>query len=299
MGNTIQAPKDASAETQEILKELEAEGRGTPVGQEATNQPEKVEEPNKPAESVTPPEKAPEQEEADKKATDESGKKPDKPNREEKFVPVGKHNEERHKRQEAESRAEKAEREAAELRAQINGLSNKPTQEQVDDVREAATKLAGKHGLDAEFVAEFAQTMVDIASKRNVMPKEIEAKLASFEQREAQREIEAREHAQEIGFNNEFADVLKEFPDLADRKEDLKQLATSEGNTHIPLRILAISYRHDNPPEKPGRKTAEVPTSTKKDTDEVIDFENMTEEQFKGLNDEQFGLYEKWLAKKR
>ncbi|NBO10134.1 MAG: hypothetical protein EBV25_00890, partial [Methylophilaceae bacterium] len=67
------------------------------------------------------------------------------------------------------------------------------------------------------------------------------------------------EAAQETGFANEFEEVIKEFPDIKDRKEELKQLAFSEGNVNTSLRRLALEFMHDNPPAKPGRKTAEAP----------------------------------------
>lgn len=292
MADAIQAPQDASADMQETLKELQAEGHEIP-GQ--TPAP-KVEEPEAPAEQAIPSEKTPEQLEADKKAAEDTGKKNEKVEREPKFVPVGKHNDERHKRQEAETRAERAEREAADLRAQLVGNANKPT-ERNDDLKSAASALAEKHGLDADFVSELLETTTKLTSKQGDLPDELKADLAVIKQARAEAEAHAQEIAQEKGFGNEFAGIVKEFPELADRKEELKQLAFSEGKTNIPLRMVALEYLHDNPPDKPGRRTAEAPVQIKRDAHIVVDFENMDEEQFKGLSDEQHELYMRWLEK--
>ena len=139
--------------------------------------------------------------------------------------------------------------------------------------------------------------LTNTASKRDVLPKEIATQLEAFKQAQKQAEAVIQERAQETAFDGEFASVLKEFPDLADRKEELKELAFSEGNINTSLRLLALGYRHDNALDKPGRKSAETPTQAKRDTTEVIDFATMTDDQLKGLNEEQFAQFETWMVK--
>jgi len=277
MADAIQATQDASAETQEILKELEGEGN------EIAGQP-------KPADPVEEQEK---QEQKDESAKpEESEKKPEKIEREQKYVPVSKHNEERHKRQEAERLAEEARKEAAELRAK---LADKPS-EKSNDLKSAAQALADKHGLDQEFISELLETTTKINS-RNDLSEEAKADLAIIKQAKAEAEAKLKETAQETGFSNEFANVIKEFPELAERKDELKQLAFSEGNVNTSLRRLALEYLHDNP-VKPGRRSSESPTQGKGKSD-VIDFENITEDDFKNLSREELDLYETWLTKRK
>lgn len=289
MSQDIQAAQEASPETQAILKEMQAEGHeieGLPPAAPATDsKPAEKPVDQPPVKPDTKPEEPPQGDPPESPKADP----PPKVERTPKAVPVGKYNDERHKRQEAEQRA-------ADLEAQIKQLSKTPpTENQVDDIRDLAKELAEKHGLDADFVAEFADKIVSAATKRNVIPKELEQQLQSFQAMKAQQEAQALEQAQQQGFENEWQTVLKEFPDLADRKEDLKQLAFTEGNERTALRRLALEYMHDNPVK--GRKTVESPVAGKTGHTEVIDFENMTEEQYKNLSDEQHDQFMQWVEK--
>lgn len=296
MSHDIQAPQDASAETQEILKELQSEGHDV-AGLEKEDPKET---PKADPQLVKEEEEKPEVKPEEKTEEKESEKKPDsteqpKVDRATKAVPVGKYNDERHKRQEAEKRAEEAEKRARELEEKANSNSNKPTQQETDDVREAAKKIAEKHGYDSEFIGEFADTIVALASKRNVLPQEIEAKLKAFDEMKAAQDARTLEQAQETGFNNEFESVIKEFPELASHKEDIKQLAFVEGNNGTALRKIAIEYMHDNPITP--NITAEKRLNGRVDIGDAIDFSTLTEDQFNSLTDEQMDKYLAWIEK--
>lgn len=273
MPENIQAPEEASAETQEILKELEAEGNDI-AGKE-------------------PPVEEPKVEEVKVEEPDPEPKVEEKPNREAKFVPVGKHNEERHKRQEAEAEAKAAKEEADRLRAEL--AKGKPSES--NDIQEAALKLAEKHGVDVDFAREFAETIVGLSQKRNVLPKEVTEALEIAKQRTAEAEAIVLKNAQETGFEKEFAGIVKDFPDLASQKEAIKQLAFSEGKETIPLRYVALEYLHENP-STPGRKTVEAPVKAGESRGvEITDFENLTEEQFAKMSYEEMEKYEAWVDK--
>ena len=293
MSDDIQARENASPETQEILKELEAEG-----AEIATET--KVEEPKPETKPEVKTETKPEEtkvepaEDPDKKT--DQGKKPEKIEREPKFVPVSVHNVERHKRQEAERQAEDARREAEELKIALAKKADKPVGE--DEIDSASKVLAEKHNLEPDFVKDLLSTSTDLAAKRGGLSKEAEADLAAIKQMKAQADESARAAAQETGFNKEFDEVLKEFPDLADRKEDLKQLAFSEGNVNTSLRRIALEYIHDNPPPAAGKRSSESPARGKPTETDVIDFANITDEQFDNLTDEQHDQYMAYLAKK-
>lgn len=291
----MQAPQDASPEIQEILKELEAEGKGSVEGKPSAP-PEPEPQAPKPEE---PKPEAQKPEDADPKKPADPAKN-DNIDRTGRFVPVKTHNEERHKRQEAENAAKEAREEAERLRAQLASASGKPegnngNDDDFADIR----KFADDNGVDPDFAVGLAKAIAAKNPGKAVLPPEIAEQLKSLEGlKQVQEQAQAIVHAQkqDAAFDNEFAAVTQEFPDLAGSKEALKQLAFSDGNLNAPLRLLALGYMHDNP-QRPGRKTAESPLQGKRDTTEVVDFAAMTEEQFKGLNEEQFTQYEAWLTK--
>lgn len=285
--NAIQAPQEASPDTQAILQELAKEGHQVDGISDA--KPEEKVEPKAPALEEKPLEdKKPD--DVVPKPEDDEGKKPEKPEREPKYVPVSKHNEERHKRQEAEERAAAAEKAAEDLRAQ---LAEKADQSIENDLDARAKRLAEKHDIDVEF----AKDLLAESASKTVLPPELLEDLKIAKEFRAQHEQQAREQQQETGFSKEFDAIIKEFPDMADRKEDLKQLAFSEGNIQTSLRRLTLEYRHDNQMDKPGRKTAEAPTQGKKEVGEVIDYANITEEEVQNLSPEKFDELVAWKAK--
>ncbi len=289
MSHDIQAPQDASADTQEILKELQAEGHDI-AGQtlEVPKEEPKVIPPKEEKPEVKPEEK-PEVKDAEK----DLEPKEQKTERTVKAVPVGKYNDLRHEVQNLNKTIE-------ELQKQVAAKPNDPTppaKEQLDDVREAAKQFAEKHGVEPEFLAEFADVIVANVLKKNTLPKEVESQLKDFQAMKAQQESQALQQAQDAGFEKEFGDVLKEFPDLSARKDDIKQLAFTEGYERLPLRAIAIEYLHDNPIQ--GRKTAEAPSGGKSEPAEVVDFDNLTEDQFKNLSGKQLDDYLAHLERRK
>lgn len=287
-------------DTVEALKELESEGHEL-----QDNILKSKPEAPKPAEP-TPP-KAEDKKPVEPNKDDAANKDPKDPNksddpdkgkpktdRQTRTVPVNVHNEERHKRQEAEKLA-------AELQAKLDGkgVDDKPKSAQTDnDIRKFATDLAEKHGLDAEFLGEFAESIVNMARKGNVLPENITKQLEKFDKISSELETQKTIQEQDQGFNAEYAEILKEFPDLKsdEVKDALKEIAFSEGYTATPLRTIAIEYMHDHPVEK-GRKTIEGRDgggSVSRDA-EVIDFANLTEEQFANLTPAQMDQYDKWM----
>ncbi len=300
MEQSIQAPEQASADTQEILNELAKEGHEieglTPAEPKPTPPVEKpVVKPE-----VKPDVKPEATQTKEPKDQKESDTKPNKP-REPLYVPVKTHNDERHKRQDAEARATAAEARNKELEAKIGDVKTKPTVSELDTIRETATKMAEEAGYDPEFMTKFAETIVATARKGTMSTQEIEQKLAglanaeqSFKQKEQELAQEKLKIEQAQGFETEFAGVIKEFPDLADAKEELKQLAFAAGNESTSLRRLAAEYLHDNPP---GKNTAEAPFQGKRDSSDVIDYANITEEQLDSLDRKQLDEYYSWLEK--
>jgi len=286
MADAIQATQEAlDPEIKGILKELEDEGKGTPAGQEPAPKPEepkKVEEPKEESKTQEPKEEPPK--------PDDDPEKPQKQEREPRFVPVSKHNEERHKRQEAERIAEEAKIEADRLRAQLKDATDKPIKDEIDD---RARRLAEKHDLQLDFVRD----LITETAPKSVLPPDIAADLQFIKEQKASIERQKAEIEQDKWFKHEFQTIVKEFPDLSDQEEELKKLAFSDGNLIAPLRTLAIAYRYDNPARKPDRKTVEDPVPAQKDSSPVYDFANVTEEDVKTMDFDTFDLYQKWRVK--
>lgn len=257
-------------ETQEILKELEAEGHVI-EGQEP-----KVEEPKTPAEPVAEP-----KEEA--KAEPEV-EKPEKVDRKVQAVPVNKFNEERHKRQEAEERARIAEEKLKTSTIEVTG-----------DVAEVAKQFAEKHGLDVELAQDLFTTASKLTPQNSGLSQEEIQELRSYKaQLQEQAEIKA--------FEDDFATVSKTLAeqgiDLAGHKDKIKELAYTEGYEKAPLRAIALEYAHDNN-LKPGRKTVESSTHGRATATETIDFDSLSEEQAKALPDDQWEKYVEHQIKKQ
>jgi len=301
MADAIQVKQETSAETQEILAELQNEGHEiegvaqAPAKTEAPKEEPKKEEPT------------PETKKDDKTpALDnvETNKPQPKIERTSQYVPVGKHNEERHKRQEAETRAERAEAQAKELADKIKELSSRPVSaENTNEIQAAAKSLAEKHGLDGDFLQEFAETVVGIASKKTVVPAELREEVELLKKERARLEEDHRMKMQEVHFEKELSSVLGEFPELAGHKEDIRQIAFSEENVNVSLRRLALEYIHDHPEvsRAQGRRSAESASNVsapKAEKVEAYDFENMTEEKFKELNEEELDRYLEWAKAK-
>lgn len=284
MSNDIQAPENASPEILDILKEIDAEGK----------EPEA-----KPAEVAKTEEQKPEAKAED--AAPKEGQEAEKPKpaeRTSKYVPVAKHNEERHKRQDAETRAEAAERRAAEAEARLAAASNKPGTETNDDLANLGKSLAEKHDLEPGFVTDLLEGVSKLTAKQQKdLPPELKADLEEFKAAKAEVMAQKQAIAEEQHFDAELASVIKEFPELASAREALKELAFSDDHKTTPLRTLALAYQYEHA-EKPGRKTMETATGSRNNT-EVIDYKEMTDEKLEKLDGPAQDKYFEWLRKNR
>lgn len=285
---------------QSILNELAAEGHevaglNPPAPQDAPAAPV-VQEPVAPA---------PVEPQAPAKAEEPVAPAPVAPTkpaveREERFVPVVKFNEMRHNANDLKKQLEDEKAAKATLEARIAELSNKPTTDDLSDVREAAKAFAEKNGQDPEYITEFAETLVNLTAKRGTS-QEVANRIAALEReaqttaaQRAETERQLNEANADKYFDAEFTEILKKHPDLAGQKEDIKQLAFSTGYKGIPLHFVALDYKDQNPP---GRRTAEVPVQGKNDTTTVLDFANMTDDQLAKLTPEQMDQFEAWMDK--
>lgn len=259
----IQGGEILKPETEEILKELEAEGHS--IEGKAPKEEPKAEEPKA---------ELPKQEAEPESAKIEDDQKP-KADRKVQAVPVNKYNEERHKRQEAE-------RKLAELEAQ----RGTPQAEVPSDLKTVATAYAEKHGLDVDSVID----LLDITTK--LTPKQTDGLSSEEVQELRQLREQAKQQAEVAAFDSDFngvaATLAKEGLDITGHKDQIKQLAYTEGYTSTSLRAIALEYAHDNGLLSKGRKTFEPKQAGRVVESEAIDFDSLTEEQAKALPDDQW-----------
>jgi len=303
--NDIQAPEEASAETQEILKELEAEGNeiaGKSKPDDAGAKPDEGKDEAKKEEAKPDEGKADDPDKVDPEKPE--APKPPKPNREPKYVPVGVHNEERHKRQEAERERDEARAEADRLKANTPAKPDKP-EETTEDFKTHAKSLAEKHGLEEGFVSDLLETTAKLTAKNSPdLSQELRNEINAFKTAKAELDAEKRQIEQEKGFESEFSGIIEELSNgdkdlesyLASQKKALRESAFAEGNLNTPLRRLAIEWLHDNPQPKPGRKSAEAPGGGEGVTDarKVLNFENVTEKDVADMDPETFEKFKDW-----
>jgi hypothetical protein len=260
------------ADTQATLEDLkkqghEIDGEAKPDAPKAQEAPKA--EPAKPAEAPKPEAEKPKEEEP----KDEDDTEADKPKveRSVKAVPVRKYNELRHELQEAKKQL--AEKQQAE-----KPNASKPDQALTPEITDAVKAVAAKHKIeDPSLLLDLANTIAEAVGRKAAIPADILLAAEQWKKSTAAQQ-------EELGFQNDFATVSKEFPQIADHKDKLKELAYTEGNEKTPLRSLAIEYMHDSGMFESGRKTAEHATATGTGRGaEVIDFDNVTDEQFKGM----------------
>lgn len=265
-----------SPETAEIIKSLESEGHefeGRDKPAEVPPLKEEKPKPEQPPEAKKEPSPEKEKEPEPKKEEEpEVEEKPKPKERLVKAVPVQKYNEERHKRQEAQAREKALEAKLAENTSPL-------------DLDETVNKLSEKWQVDKQFVRDMLESTARMASKS-------ESPFSKQELAEL-RTIKAKmdEQAELTAFEQDFAGVAKEFPQISAHRDKIKELAYTEGYERVPLRSLAIEFAHDQGLFEKGRKTAEKATTGTERTGETIDFDNLSEDQAKNLNDEQWGKY--------
>lgn len=308
MAEASQESQSPSAEAQELMAELRSEGHSfvgdpeptaDPVAPEAKEAEAPAEDEGKPE-----PEKAADPEPEDDKRTEET--KEERTERQPRYVPVSKHNEERHKRQDAERKAQEAEARYLELKAEIEGLKARPQnpRQETVPVKERISQLADKYGVDPSFASDLAESLMEGVRSANQLPQDIVSRLERFEA--AQAEAAQRELAtkQELFFEKEFGEAAKDFPGIAARKEELKQIAFSEEGSKVPLRYLVLDYVHRNPDAgaPQGRRAAETssPMSRERRPDaESDDFANVTPERLERMSDAEADRYFEWVKQNK
>lgn len=150
--------------------------------------------------------------------------------------------EEKKGRKEAEKRAEKAEADLAELKKSIEGGATK------SEISEDVEALAEKHGVDKDFLKEFAATIEARVRKEGKAETDKNAKATEEKDREARIETAFTEH-----FDKAMAD-MPEFKDIVN-KDVIKTLSLDPKNAKKTFKQL-IEDTYGN--AIPGKRTVET-----------------------------------------
>ena len=159
------------------------------------------------------------------------------------------------------------------LKAELESYKTKveTKTEVTPDFDDTASKLAEKHGLDADFIKDLMSSVKQSVSP--TLPDDIQSKLDLLDQ-------QAKSQTQLKEFENDYQKISEEFNDLSEKdKREIQRLAFTRGYETTPIRTIAIQYLHDNP----SRATVEGETRGKS-AKHIVDFDNMTEEDLQKIS---------------
>lgn len=297
-GQEPQEPVDA--ETREILEDLRKDGHEVEIPGEAVEKKDEPEAPKPEEKKVeTEPEKVDPKPE-DKPAKTEDGA-PSKDSKEPRYMPTWQH-----------KVAEKTwEKEKSELLGTIETLKTNPSgtqsqeqKEALGDIQGTIDKLVEERGYDEgvkDLIADVVKIVKAATPSGSLTAEQLEA-LNTFKSEAALLQTERLQAHQEKSFNEEFEEkvlpaIEREYPGipketLNEIKLEVKSKAFSEEYAKTDL---AVIYKGMD--EFRGRYTAprKGPEDARggqgRDDGSIIDFDNVTEEQFSKFTDEQKDAY--------
>ncbi len=271
-------------EGKEVLDQLEKEGFEIAGRQAPEIKPEEkpVEQPIKP--EVKPeikPEVKPE--EKPKETLEPEKPKPaePKPERKVQHVPLAKYLD--------------TERQLKDALAKVDELSKpgtKPSEQTVTQAQDAVKILEEKFGYDHEEAAKLAEVIKAIVPGQSLSQEQQQAlaELNTVKTQLAQAQEKLNDEREEIAFEKDFtAQVLKDFPHLAEHKNTIKEMAYSDQYAKSPLRAVALAFMDAEgiEPKAPDVINGDKPGGGTTRQADTVDFNNLTEEQFNKLTPEQ------------
>lgn len=286
MSNTNEMEQGLDQEGKEVLDQLEKEG--FEIAGRAPADPPKPEE--KPVEQPIKPEVKPETksevkpEEQKPKETTESVKPTitePKPERKVQHVPLAKYLD--------------TERQLKDALAKVDELSKpgtKPSEQTVTQAQDAVKILEEKFGYDHEEAAKLAEVIKAIVPGQTLSPEQQQAlaELNTVKQQLTQTQEKLNDEREEIAFEKDFtAQVLKDFPHLAEHKQTIKEMAYSDDYAKTPLRAVALAFMDAEgiQAHAPDVINGDKPGGGTTRQADTVDFNNLTEEQFNKLTPEQ------------
>lgn len=176
----------------------------------------------------------------------------------------------------------------------------KPTVETVQDATDAVKKLVDEFGYEEDAAKKMVDVMKSIMPGQTVSPeiKAILEKMPLIDQ--MAKDLQQKQEIAE--FETDFAaNVLKNFPHLAEYKDQIKEKAYSDEFAKTPLRVVALAFMHDEGiAAKPvdNIQTVERTQGGSGKHGEEISFDDMTDEQFSKLTPEQQDKFFEYQEKK-
>jgi len=192
----------------------------------------------------------------------------------------------------AEDQKDSAIKQAQELQAKIEELSKQKspvTETQRVELSDEIKTLAEESGVDENFLNKFADTIL-----KKAKPSEDISKIVQSLTEE--RELVKQENLYSQEFAKDIEPLVKEQYGLSDTalsqlKTQLKDLAFSETYAKVPLsKILKAEF--DTLGIKEPKRSSEG-KAIKVRSNEVVDFDNLTEEQFEALSPEKLEEFSK------
>lgn len=193
----------------------------------------------------------------------------------------------------AEDQKESATKQVTELQAKIEELSKQTrpiTEAQKEDITDDIKQIAEDSGVDAYFLEKFANT---ILKKAEAKFKPDESVTRTVKELAEQRELLKQEQIFDGEFAKDIASVKEQYglsdEALSKVKSQLKDLAFSETYAKVPLAKI-FKAEFDSFGLKEAKRSSEG-KGVKIRTNEVVDFDNLSEDQFNNLSPEQIEAF--------
>lgn len=190
----------------------------------------------------------------------------------------------------AEDQKAGLEKDLTDLKAKVEELSRQKspiTQAQKTEISDEIKTMAEEAGVDADFLTKFANSILAKAKP----PEDLQATLDELKQ---EKELVKQENFYSKEFENDVMPLVKDFnlsdTALSQLKASLKELAFSEIYAKVPLKEL-FKLKEDSFDFKVSKKSSEgkgIKVRT-----EVVDLDNLDEDKFKNLSNEQLEEFEK------
>lgn len=264
-------------ETQEILDEMASEAKA----ETAKEEPAKAEEPvveEEPKAKVEEP-----------KATEELPvEEEDKPQRQQHYVPLKK----------LTKQKDKYEAQIAELKGQLTSQPTQAVEKLQADVQKASTSkeqsdlvksYATQHNLDPNIVGD----LVEVIKSQVGLPQEDLDSIKATKDRLAQIEARENEQKQLAEFDRDFDKLVKNYPDVESKKDQLKELAFSEDYLKLSLEKIVLAEQDTFLVER--KKSAEPGRGGNKASGVAFD-RVLSPQEMNDLSDADFDKYSDWLA---
>lgn len=192
----------------------------------------------------------------------------------------------------AEDQKASLEKDLTDLKAKVEDLFKQKapiTKEQKTEIQDDIKAIADEAGVDADFLTKFADTIL----KKAKPSEDIQKTLKEFQE---EKELAKQENLFSKEFEADVLPIVEEYnlsgQALSQLKKSIKDFAFSETYAKVPLKEI-FKLKEDTFELKAPKKSSEGKGI--KHRSENVDLDNLDEEKFKNLTDEQI---EKFVTQK-